>query len=454
VVAPLLRSFPHPEPGTSAPHPDPGRTEDPEFDHEVNILLVDDQPANLLALEAVLAGPRRRLVKAQSGREALRCLLNEDFAVILMDVKMPEMDGFETAALIHQRNRSRHTPIIFLTAFETDAVQMAKGYALGAVDYLPKPIVPEVLRAKVAAFVEIFRKTEQLKRQAELLRQLEQREHERQLAEAKKRWEAGRLREEIRIARQIQQKLFPAAQLPLPGFDVSGASCPAEATGGDYFDYIPLRDGSLGVVIGDVSGHGFGPALLMAEMRAYLRAFTLTHSDLAEIVGLLNVALANDDLEDRFATLLLARLEPRTRAFTYVSAGHTAGYVLDAAGAVKAPLPSTGMPLAIMPSASFPAAPAVTLGPGEGVLLITDGIIEAHSPDEALFGAERTLATVQASWQRSARQILSDLYEAVRVFRGVTTQFDDMTAIVIKVNSSSERPAGGSPPIRSSPPQD
>jgi serine phosphatase RsbU (regulator of sigma subunit) len=429
-------------PGSQAVPPDAGEIGSPELDREVNILLVDDQPANLLALEAVLTGPGRKLVKAQSGREALRCVLQDDFAVILMDVKMPEMDGFETAALIHQRNRSRYTPIIFLTAFETNDVQMAKGYSLGAVDYLSKPIVPDVLRAKVAAFVGLFQKTEQLKRQADHLRQLEQREHERQLAEAKKRWEADRLREEIRIARQIQQKLFPAAPLPLAGFDISGASYPAEATGGDYFDYIPLRDGSLGVVIGDVSGHGFGPALLMAELRAYLRAFMMMHTDIAEIVSLLNRALANDILEGRFATLLLAQLHPRTRAFTYVSAGHPTGYVLNSTGTVRVPLPSTSMPLAILPDVSFTAVAPITLEAGEGVLLLTDGIVEAHSPDETLFGVERALETVRVNWNGTARQILDNLYGAVRTFCGVMTQLDDMTAIVVKVASDESKVIG------------
>jgi serine phosphatase RsbU (regulator of sigma subunit) len=436
VLVPIPKALSQPEPGSPGVQPGPGEIGDRPFDQEVNILLVDDHPANLLALEAVLAGPGRKLMKANSGWEALRCVLKDDFAVILMDVKMPEIDGFETAALIHQRNRSRHTPIIFLTAFETSDVHMAKGYSLGAVDYLSKPIVPEVLRAKVAAFVEIFRKSEELQRQAELLRQMERREHERQLAEAKQRWEADRQREEMRIARQIQQKLFPAAPLPLPGFDISGASYPAEATGGDYFDYIPLQDGSLGVVIGDVSGHGFGPALLMAELRAYLRAFVMTHTDLPEIVGLLNRALVSDAVADRFATLVLARLEPRTGTFSYVSAGHPTGYVLGPAGTVRAPLPSTGLPLAVLPDASFPAAPALALGPGEGVLLLTDGIVEAHSPDETLFGTERALETVRANWHRTAREIIDSLYGAVRTFCGVSTQLDDMTAIVIKAEST------------------
>src|SRR5262249_24422041 len=161
-----------------------------------------------------------------------------------------------------------------------------------------------------------------------------------------------RMREEIRIARQIQQKLFPAAALPLAGIDIAGASFPAEATGGDYFDYIPMDDGGLAVVIGDVSGHGYGPALLMAEVRAYLRAFPPTRTDVGEIVRLVNRALSGDT-DDRFATLLLARLDPRSRTFVYASAGHVPGYLFSSDGEIIPSLPSTGIPLAVLPDSSF-----------------------------------------------------------------------------------------------------
>jgi PAS domain S-box-containing protein len=139
---------------------------------KAKILLVDDNPENLVALEAVLESPDHDLVKANSGIEALRYLLEEDFAAILLDVKMPEMDGFETASLIRSRKRSQHTPILFLTAFKSDE-QLYRGYDLGAVDFLFKPIVPEILQSKVAAFVQLSRNAELLKRQAEVLQREE-----------------------------------------------------------------------------------------------------------------------------------------------------------------------------------------------------------------------------------------------------------------------------------------
>jgi signal transduction histidine kinase len=128
-----------------------------------NVLIVDDTPSKLVALEAILAPLRQRIVKAGSGREALRLLLREDFALILLDVRMADMDGFETAALIRQRRSSEYTPIIFLTAFEQAELDMARGYSLGAVDFIFSPIVPEVLRAKAAVFVELHQKTAEVR---------------------------------------------------------------------------------------------------------------------------------------------------------------------------------------------------------------------------------------------------------------------------------------------------
>jgi PAS domain S-box-containing protein len=157
---------------------------------KVNILLVDDRPDKLLALEAVLSSLGQNLVKARSGKEALKLLLQQEFAVILLDVSMPVMDGFETAALIRRRASTEHTPIIFVTSLRDSENHIAQGYSLGAVDYIISPIVPEVLKTKVSVFVELYKKTSQIKLQAEQLLRVEEAENRQRLSEAADRLEA------------------------------------------------------------------------------------------------------------------------------------------------------------------------------------------------------------------------------------------------------------------------
>src|SRR2546428_10812193 len=171
--------------GTSPPGPQ-------DREDKVNILRVDDRADKLLAVETVIAELGQNLVIARSGEEALRRLLHQDFALILMDVHMPGLDGFETAALIRQRKKFEHTPIIFLTATSTidTEAHASRGYCLGAVDYLLAPVLPDVLRTKVSVFVELFKKNEQIKRQAERLREIEAQKFRRQLSETDGRLEA------------------------------------------------------------------------------------------------------------------------------------------------------------------------------------------------------------------------------------------------------------------------
>ncbi len=162
-----------------------------------DILVVDDDPGNLAAIEVALGELGRNLVKARSGEEALRHLLAQDFALILLDVNMPGMDGFETARVVRERPRSRHVPIIFVTAYNREDTDLIlRGYSLGAVDFMFKPIVPEVLRAKAAVFVELQNRTAEVQRQAERLREMERRELEQRMQEERQRWEAQALREE------------------------------------------------------------------------------------------------------------------------------------------------------------------------------------------------------------------------------------------------------------------
>jgi len=170
---------------------DPETTAAPVLsDDRVSILLVDDRPDKLLALEAILGDLGQNMVRAYSGREALRALLQQDFAVILLDVNMPMMDGFETAEMIRSRPRSQQTPIIFFTAMNEMEAHVFRSYSLGAVDFIRTPVVPEILKAKVSVFVDLYKKTEQVKRQGEQMRLLQEREHRQKLGEAVHRLDA------------------------------------------------------------------------------------------------------------------------------------------------------------------------------------------------------------------------------------------------------------------------
>jgi PAS domain S-box-containing protein len=233
-------------------------------------------------------------------------------------------------------------------------------------------------------------------------------------------------------AQRIQEHLLPEFPPMLPGFDIAGVSYPAEFVGGDYFDYLQMGDGTICVALGDVTGHGFASALLMASTHARLRTLALTHSNPGEILALANTALLRETEENRFVTLLLGHLNPRTRSFSYSSAGHPPGYVLDASGNIKVVLGSTAMPLGLMPDTVFPVVGPVVLDPGDIVFLLTDGVLEAHSPDDDDFGSERALEIVRKNRNQTAREIIESLHRAILEFSRTEKQSDDITAVVIK----------------------
>lgn len=237
----------------------------------------------------------------------------------------------------------------------------------------------------------------------------------------------------MRLARIVQKKLYPSKMPELPGFDVAGAAFPAEATCGDCFDFIPMSDGCLGIVVGDVSGHGFGSALLMAETRAYLRSLARTTSDLAEILKQLNAFLCDDTEDERFVTLMLVRLDPARRSFVYTSAGHVPGYLTDDSGSVKTILDSTSMPLGIFPETEFTSSQEQMLVEGDLLLMMTDGMTEFQNSEDEFFGEKRALQVVAGERRKDAQQIVTELYKAVRDFGSASPPIDDITAVVAKV---------------------
>lgn len=238
---------------------------------------------------------------------------------------------------------------------------------------------------------------------------------------------------EMQTVQRIQQHLLPKCMPSLPGYDIAGASWPAEYAAGDCFDFVAMRDGYLACAIADVSGHNFGSALLMSYTEAHLRALCGIHTSVVEILDLLNSSLIREVDGDYFVTMLLARINLAKRSLVYASAGHAISYVLDSAGAVKIRLGSTGLPLAVVADSEYEPCGPYSLAPGDLVLLLTDGVPEAMSPTGEPFGIERTLEAVVENRERPAAEIIECIHEAVRDFCLPQRPIDDVTVVAIKV---------------------
>lgn len=247
-------------------------------------------------------------------------------------------------------------------------------------------------------------------------------------------------RRELELAREIQQAVLPKGPPKLPGFAIAAVSHPAQETGGDLFDFIPLPDGGLGIAVGDASGHGLGPALVIAATRAYLRAFASHESDPGRLLARTNRCLV-DDLGDHFVTLFLARLDPAGRSLTYANAGHWPGHVLGLDGKCRAELRSTSFPLGLVAGADFPTSDAVRLEPGDRLLLLTDGVTEATSPSGEPFGVVRALDVVRESPPGDPKAVLAAL--TARLDEFAHGRFlDDRTAVLLEACVASAVPDG------------
>ncbi len=244
---------------------------------------------------------------------------------------------------------------------------------------------------------------------------------------------------QMKLARSVQQRFYQMAPPQIDGFDIAGASFPAHATGGDYFDYVPLPRGRIGISVGDVSGHGISAALLMVELRAALRAFAWKSPDLGEVFTLLNGVLVDDLKQESFATLVFCRLDPASKSLVYASAGHLPGIILGADGSVKRTLDATDVPLGLFPDQKYTLSEDIRLEPGDLMALCTDGITEAERPDQANFGMQRALEFIQAHREESAQEIVEGLHRAVRSFADGMPQADDITAVICKSRHAARR---------------
>lgn len=386
----------------------------------IDVLLVEDNPGDALLLRETLSDTAARIewTQAKSLATAIAAVAEKSFDVVLLDLSLPDSQGLDTFAKLHKI--APDAPVIMLTGLNDEDLAV-QAMNQGAQDYLVKGA------SDGAALLRAMRYA---------IERTRRRRAERELQSAQA---------EMSAARVIQQRLFPQNAPELHGFDIAGASTPAVATGGDYYDYFPMPDGRHALVIADVSGHGVGPALLMAETRAYLRAFSTSCASLPQTLALVNRAVAHDTESAQFVTLLAVCLDPKNASLSYASAGHPSGYIVTAAGSVKATLESTGMPLGVDPESEFEAINAGKLEAGDTVLLLTDGIVEARGPskhaheisgphigDREIFGTERAVDVVRQHITKPARDIVQALHDAVNAFTGDDPQVDDVTAVIVK----------------------
>lgn len=407
-------------------------TTDDRSSSRVNILLVDDRPANLLALEAVLEPLGQNLVTANSGVEALKRLLENDFAVILLDVQMPGLDGFETAALIKEREKSRHIPIIFVTAISTGQSQIFKGYTAGAVDYIAKPFEPEILKSKVTVFVELFRKSREVERQAALLQQ-----------------KNDQMQADLQMAREIQSAFLPQQYPTLPPAVAAQDSAvrfyhryfPTATLGGDFFDVRALSDKEIGVFICDVMGHGVRSALVTAVVRTLMdglgpvardpgRFLTTINFDLMTILSRMRTPL--------FASAFYLVANVATREMRYANAGHPSPFLIRPAYGTVAPLYLTpadaGPALGIIEDCAY-VTRQMPLAAHDLIVLYTDGLYEVEGVEEA-YDEERLLAAVRQHRHLPPGKLFDELLAEIQRFSAAGEFEDDVCLVGMEITGA------------------
>jgi len=343
------------------------------------LLVVDDMPANRELLERRLRRFGHEVAVAEGGRQALGMLGTQDFDLVLLDITMLEVDGYQVLESIRSDAALRHLPVVMVSALdEIDSV--VRCLALGADDYLTKPFNPLILRARVDASLA--------KKRLHDVERLQLRE----------------LAHELEIGRRIQAGFLPAVVVQPEGWRIEARFVPARQVGGDFYDVFAVCDGRIALVVADVCDKGVGAALYMALFRTLIRA-AATHgaappqSAVRDDAALLHtIRTTNDYIADvhgdsnMFATAFVALLDPTDGIVRYVNAGHDPPFVMR--GGALERLPRTGPALGLFAGAVFEVA-ETRLAPGEHLLAFTDGVTDAGGPDSA-FG-EAGLAALLAS---------------------------------------------------------
>jgi sigma-B regulation protein RsbU (phosphoserine phosphatase) len=408
-------SAPAPVLAARGPEPAPARP----AASSATILVVDDNAENRDMLTRRLEREGYRIRVASGGHAALATLAEAPADLVLLDVMMPDLDGYAVLGRLKADPHLRHVPVIMISALD-DLASVIRCIQLGAEDYLPKPFDVTLLRARIGASLEKKRLRDEIVGHRD------------------------RLEKELESAREIQLSMVPSAfpePTPAQPVAIHATLRPARQVGGDLYDVFRPDPQTVGVVIADVSDKGAPAAIFMARAKTLVRtvAMLLRTPDGGVpgpdvIIGRVNQELCRDNPHGMFVTLFLGLLDADTGELRFTNAGHPPPYRL-APGTGPQPLTGgRGKPLGIRETFVYRAATA-RLGPGEGLFLFTDGITEALDAGGDLFGEPRLEAALGALSGAPPRAMVDGVLDAVRTFAGATPQSDDIAALALVLRS-------------------
>ncbi|MEH6591807.1 MAG: SpoIIE family protein phosphatase [Halioglobus sp.] len=378
------------------------------------VLAVDDTPENLDVVRGILV-PEYKVKVVTNGAAALKVAASQPPDIILLDIMMPDMDGYEVCRQLKANPLTADIPVIFLTAKDQTADE-AEGFALGAADYIHKPVNPPILQARVKTHVA-------LKQSMDDLQQLSQ-----ALAAAKERMEV-----ELNVGRDIQKSMLPEVAPNRREITLSARMDAAREVGGDFYDYFMLNEDELCFCVADVSGKGVGAALFMAMTKLLIKSRAVDDQQPSEIMTRVNSDLAKDNPECMFVTVFLAKINLLDGTVTYTNAGHNPPLIRRASGVVEEVLDQHGPVAAIEENKNYGQS-TLTLHPDDVLLVFTDGVTEALDVQENLYSDQRLLEALQSVEEASASIVLQSVSDSVDEFSRGAEQADDITMIALQYN--------------------
>jgi sigma-B regulation protein RsbU (phosphoserine phosphatase) len=380
------------------------------------VLAVDDTPENLDVVKGILV-PAYKVKAVTSGEMALKLAAKQPPDIILLDIMMPEMDGYEVCRRLKADPATAGIPVIFLTAKDQTADE-AEGFALGAADYIHKPVNPPILQARVDTHVALKKSMDELQ------------ELSRALAAAKQRMEI-----ELNVGRDIQQSMLPEDGPLPPAIALAASMDAAREVGGDFYDYFPLSEDEYCFCVADVSGKGVGAALFMAMTKLLIKSRAQDDRLPSKILTRVNADLAADNPECMFVTVFLGVINLRSGEISYTNAGHNPPLLRRADGSVAEVDAQHGPVLGIEEDREYGQGSFV-LGQGEVLLVFTDGVTEAMDIADQPYSDERLLALVENLDQPSPAQLLAAVRTSVDEFAQGAEQADDITMISLQFKGS------------------